>query len=156
MGANDVQLGEERSDEAQRLLAEFDAKLAARTVNATYALATRGAKTRLGGTVVTASSHILIDTENRKSYFSDRPDEGESADGTYLRVACVGDKVRYPDGSVSRIVTGAGSVLTDYDLSVALVGSTTSNGDTIVSTPQNVSVIVEYADEPLNLFTEEA
>ena len=78
-------------EEGQRLVAEFMAKLAARPVKGTYDLATLGSKTRLGGEVATASTGMVMDGH---------------------RIACVGDLVRYPDGSESKIVSGAGFALT--------------------------------------------
>lgn len=113
-------------DKGQRLATEFMAKQAARPVKATYDLATLGAKTRQGGEVATACTDMQIDGH---------------------RVACVGDTVRYPDGSESKIVSGAGFALAYKDLPVAIVGSATDNGDTIISSLQNASKIWEYADD---------
>lgn len=109
-----------------RLAAEFNAKLASRPVVTTYDLATLGAKTRQGGEVVTASTDMKL--------------EGH-------RIACVGDVVRYPDGSASKIVSGAGAALAYKDRPVAIVGSATDNGDTIVSSLQNSAQIWEYSDD---------
>ena len=113
-------------DAGQRLAAEFMAKMAARPVKAIYDLATLGAKTRAGGEVVTASTGMKMD--------------GHS-------IACVGDIVRYPDGSESRIVSGAGAALAYKDRPMAIVGSATDNGDTIVSSLQSAGQIVDYADD---------
>lgn len=113
-------------DKGQRLAAEFTVKQAARPVKATYDLATLGAKTRHGGEVFTASTDIQI--------------EG-------ILIACVGDTVRYPNGSESKIISGAGSALAYKELPVAIVGSTTDNGDTIISSLQRASQIREYADD---------
>ncbi|MYN18185.1 hypothetical protein GTP81_15640 [Rugamonas sp. FT107W] len=77
-------------DEGQHLVAEFMAKLAARPIKATYDLATLGAKTRQGGDVLTASTDMEMDVH---------------------RVACVGDLVRYPDGTESKIASGAGAAV---------------------------------------------
>jgi uncharacterized Zn-binding protein involved in type VI secretion/DNA-binding Xre family transcriptional regulator len=113
-------------DEGQRLAAEFMAKLAARPVKATYDLATLGSKTRQGGEVVTASTGMVM--------------EGH-------RIVCVGDLVRYPDGTESNIVSGAGFALTFKDRPMAIVGSATDNGDTIISSLQSAAQIREYADD---------
>jgi uncharacterized Zn-binding protein involved in type VI secretion len=113
-------------DSGQRLAAEFMAKLAARPVKATYDLATVGAKTRQGGEVVTASTDMKMDGH---------------------RIACVGDVIRYPNGTESKIVSGAGSALAYKDRPVALVGSATDNGDTIMSSLQCSAQIQEYADD---------
>lgn len=113
-------------DGGQRLAAEFLAMLAARPVKATYDLATLGAQTRLGGAVVTASSDMVMDGH---------------------RIACVGDVVRYPDGTESKIVSGAGAALAHGDRPVAIVGSATNNGDTITISLQSSAQIREYADD---------
>ncbi|MFV8603149.1 XRE family transcriptional regulator, partial [Ralstonia pseudosolanacearum] len=113
-------------DEGQRLAAEFMAKLAARPVKAIYDLATLGAKTRQGGEVVTASTDMAMDGH---------------------RIACVGDVVRYSDGTESKIVSGAGFALTFKGRPMAIVGSATENGDTIINSLQSVAQIREYADD---------
>jgi uncharacterized Zn-binding protein involved in type VI secretion len=113
-------------DEGQRLVAEFMARLAARPVKATYDLATLGAKTRQGGDVVTASTDMEMDGH---------------------RIACVGDLVRYPDGTESKIISGAGAALAYKDRPVAIVGSATDNGDTIINSLQSSAQIQEYADD---------
>ncbi|AKZ28059.1 hypothetical protein BL247_14870 [Ralstonia solanacearum] len=113
-------------DEGQRLAAEFMAKLAARPVKAIYDLATLGAKTRQGGEVVTASTGMVMDGH---------------------RIACVGDVVRYSDGTESKIVSGAGFALTFKGRPMAIVGSATENGDTIINSLQSVAQIREYADD---------
>jgi uncharacterized Zn-binding protein involved in type VI secretion len=112
-------------DKGQRF-AGFMAKLATRPVKGTYALATLGAKTRRGGEVVTASTDMELDGH---------------------LIACVGDKVRYPDGTESKIVSGAGAALVYQDRPVAIVGSATDNGDTIISSLQSAGQIEEYADD---------
>jgi uncharacterized Zn-binding protein involved in type VI secretion len=113
-------------EEAQRLVAEFVAKLAARPVKATYDLATLGAKTTKGGEVADASTSMVIDGH---------------------RVACVGDVVRYPDGTESKIISGAGFAMAFKGQPIAIVGSATDNGDTIIGTLQHVVKITEYADD---------
>ena len=112
--------------DGQRLVAEFMAKLAARPVKGVYDLATLGSKTRLGGEVATASTGMAMDGH---------------------RIACVGDVVRYPDGTESRIVSGAGAALAYKGRPMAIVGSATNNGDTIVSSLQSAAQIREYADD---------
>lgn len=72
-------------DKGQRRAFEFMATLASRPVKATYDLATLGAKTRQGGEVFTASTDMEMDGH---------------------RIACVGDTVRYQDGTESRIISG--------------------------------------------------
>lgn len=113
-------------DEGQRLAAEFMAKLAARPVKAIYDLATLGAKTKQGGEVATASTGMEISGH---------------------RIACVGDVVRYPDGTESKIVSGAGAALAYKGQPMAIVGSATDNGDTITSSLQSSAQIREYADD---------
>lgn len=113
-------------DEGQRLADEFAARLAARPVKATYDLATIGAKTRDGGEVATASSGMEVAGH---------------------QIACVGDMVRYSDGTQTRIISGAGAALAYKHRPMAIVGSGTANGDTIVSSLQSDWKIVEYADD---------
>ncbi|MCL6687214.1 PAAR domain-containing protein [Pseudomonas sp. R3.Fl] len=113
-------------EEARRLVSESMAKLAARPVKATYDLATLGARTRLGGEVATASTSVKIHG---------------------YPIACVGDLVRYPDNSESRIVSGAGAALSHNGQPMAIVGSATDNGDTIVNSLQSSGQIREYADD---------
>lgn len=112
--------------DGERLAAEFMAKLAARPIKGVYDLATLGSKTRLGGEVATASTGMAMDGH---------------------RIACVGDVVRYPDGTESRIVSGAGAALAYKGRPMAIVGSATDNGDTIVSSLQGAAQIREYADD---------
>jgi uncharacterized Zn-binding protein involved in type VI secretion len=113
-------------DEGRRLAAEFMEKQASRAVKATYDLATLGARTRLGGEVVTASTDIEIDGH---------------------RIARVGDVVRYPDGTESEIVSGAGSALAYKKRPVAIVGSATDNGDSIINSLQSAAQIHEYVGD---------
>ncbi|ROL84312.1 hypothetical protein BK637_27280 [Pseudomonas chlororaphis] len=58
----------------------------------------------------------------------------------------MGDRVRYPDGTESKIVSGAGAALTHQGLPMAIVGSATDNGDSIISSLQSCAQIREYAD----------
>lgn len=102
---------------------------ALRKVMARYAIATVGSHTLRGGKVVVA-------------------DNGRHADG--WRVACVGDRVRYPDGSESLIVSGAGNASTFDDRPIALVGSHVENGDRISCSQQNMGEIVLFeGDAPI-------
>jgi uncharacterized Zn-binding protein involved in type VI secretion len=96
-----------------------------RPVKARYDYATLGSKTRMGGEIITASTGIEIDD---------------------LRIACVGDRVRYPDGTESEIVSGAGFAMSYKGLPIAIVGSATDNGDVVISSLQNLAQVVEYAD----------
>jgi uncharacterized Zn-binding protein involved in type VI secretion len=111
--------------DGQDLAAEFTSKLLSRPVKATYDLATLGAQTRKGGTVVSASTHMEMDGH---------------------RIACVGDIVRYFDGQESKIVSGAGCALAYENRPVAIVGSATDNGDTIINSLQSSAKIHEFAD----------
>jgi uncharacterized Zn-binding protein involved in type VI secretion len=98
-----------------------------RKVIARYPIATIGSRTRRGGQVVLASNEL--------------------ADN--YRVACVGDRVRYPDGSESVIVSGAGHASTFADRPIALVGSHVANGDRIVARAQSIGEIVVLEGEPV-------
>lgn len=110
----------------QRLVTEGMERLAARLVKATYDLATLGARTRHGGEIATASTGMTVSGH---------------------RIACVGDVVRYPDGNESKIVSGAGAALAYMGQPMAIVGSVTDSGDTIISSLQRTAQIREYADD---------
>jgi len=99
-----------------------------RRVIARYPIATIGSRTRHGGEVVLAS-------------------QGEPADD--FRIACVGDRVRYPDGSESVIVSGAGHASTYANRPIALVGSHIANGDRIVARAQSIGDTVVVDGEPI-------
>jgi uncharacterized Zn-binding protein involved in type VI secretion len=90
-----------------------------RKIIARYPIATVGSRTWRGGQVVGA--------------------DGIADD---FWIACVGDRVRYPDGSESVITSGAGHASTFADRPVALVGSHVANGDRIVAPAQSVGEIV--------------
>lgn len=99
------------------------------TPRKTYKLATLGSRTERGGQVAVVHDKI------------------HEADGHL--VACVGDTVRYPDGSEARIVTGVPKILVN-DRPLAVEGSTLDNGDVIVQSLQDGIEINEYDDdEPL-------
>jgi uncharacterized Zn-binding protein involved in type VI secretion len=100
-----------------------------RKVVARYPLATIGSRTSRGGEVVIAGQGQYVDS---------------------YRIACVGDRVRYPDGSESVIISGAGAASTFANRPVALVGSHIANGDHIVSSLQSMGEIVLYeGDAPI-------
>jgi uncharacterized Zn-binding protein involved in type VI secretion len=105
-----------------------DAAPPARRIVARYPIATIGSRTRRGGRVVLAH-------------------EDHRADD--FRVACVGDRVRYPDGSESVIVSGAGRASTFADRPIALVGSHVANGDRIVARAQSIGEIVVVEGETI-------
>jgi uncharacterized Zn-binding protein involved in type VI secretion len=92
-----------------------------RKVVARYPIATIGSRTSRGGQVVLASNDQFADD---------------------FRVACVGDRVRYPDGSESVITSGAGHASTFANRPIALVGSHVANGDRIVARAQSIGEIV--------------
>lgn len=102
---------------------------ARRKIMARYPIATIGSRTVQGGKVVVG-------------------DHERHMDG--FRIACVGDRVRYPDGSESIIVSGAGNASTFGDRPVALVGSHVENGDRIALSPQSMGEIVLFeGDAPI-------
>lgn len=102
---------------------------ARRKIMARYPFATIGSHTVQGGKVVAG-------------------DKERATDG--FRIACVGDRVRYPDGSESIIVSGAGNASTFGDRPVALVGSHVENGDRIALSQQNMGEIVLFeGDAPI-------
>jgi uncharacterized Zn-binding protein involved in type VI secretion len=99
-----------------------------RKIVARYPIATIGSRTRRGGEVVLANHDQQADD---------------------FRVACVGDRVRYPDGSESVIVSGAGHASTFADRPIALVGSHIANGDRIVARAQSIGEIVVVEGESI-------
>jgi uncharacterized Zn-binding protein involved in type VI secretion len=99
-----------------------------RKVLARYAIATVGSRTGRGGEVVLASNDQFADD---------------------YQVACVGDRVRYPDGSESVITSGAGHASTIANRPIALVGSHVANGDRIVMRAQSIGEIVVLEGEPV-------
>jgi uncharacterized Zn-binding protein involved in type VI secretion len=99
-----------------------------RKVIARYPIATIGSSTGRGGKVVLASNDQYADD---------------------FRIACVGDRVRYPDGSESVIVSGAGHASTIANRPIALVGSHVANGDRIVARAQSIGEIVVLEGEPV-------
>jgi uncharacterized Zn-binding protein involved in type VI secretion len=101
---------------------------APRRIVARYPIATVGSRTDRGGEVVPASNDQYVDD---------------------FQVACVGDRVRYPDGSESVIISGAGRASTFANRPVALVGSHVANGDRIVHRAQSIGEIVVLEGEPV-------
>lgn len=99
-----------------------------RKVVARYPIATIGSRTSRGGQVVLATHDPLADD---------------------YRIACVGDRVRYPDGSESVITSGAGHASTIGNRPIALVGSHVANGDRIVMRAQSMGEIVVLEGEPV-------
>jgi uncharacterized Zn-binding protein involved in type VI secretion len=104
----------------------------ARKVVARYPIATIGSRTSLGGKVVLAMT-AGVDKEVTDDF----------------RIACVGDRVRYPDGSESVIISGAGHASTFADRPIALVGSHIANGDRIVTRAQSMGEIVVFEGETI-------
>jgi uncharacterized Zn-binding protein involved in type VI secretion len=99
-----------------------------RRVVARYPIATIGSRTSRGGQVVLASNDQYVDD---------------------YRIACVGDRVRYPDGSESVITSGAGHASTIANRPIALVGSHVANGDRIVARAQSMGEIIVLEGEPV-------
>lgn len=112
-------------EDGLRLTAEFMAKVAARPVQGRYPVATESSTTERGGQVVATS--------------------GISTVGGHL--ALVGDVVRYPDGSETRIVSGAGMAMIYRGKPAAVVGSELENGDRINGPTHNGLTVTQYADE---------
>lgn len=112
-------------EDAQRLVAEFAAKGAARPVKARYPAATENSTTERGGKIVGTSGISMLGG----------------------RVALVGDVVCYPDGSETRIVSGAGVAMIYRGRSMAVVGGDLENGDRINGPIHNGMTIVQHADE---------
>ncbi|MFA0999331.1 MULTISPECIES: PAAR domain-containing protein [Pseudomonas syringae group] len=111
--------------DATRLAEEFMAKVAIKPVKNRFPVATERSTTQRGGRIVA--------TSNMQT--------------TGARVALVGDLAHYPDGSQSRIVSGAGPSMRHEGRQIALVGSLFENGDVITGPDHSGIVVVEYADE---------
>ena len=107
---------------------ETPASPPSRRIVARYPIATIGSRTSRGGEVVLGTTHKHAD-----DYW----------------IACVGDRVRYPDGSESEIVSGAGHASTFANRPIALVGSHVANGDRIVSRAQSIGEIVVFEGEAI-------
>jgi len=58
----------------------------------------------------------------------------------------VGDIIRYPDGTESKIVSGAGYAAVCDGKLAAIIGSAAENGDTIIDSLQDAWQFAEYAD----------
>jgi uncharacterized Zn-binding protein involved in type VI secretion len=117
-------------EEVQRFLAETAAARARKPVKSRHALATLGSMTARDGRVVTTSTGIEI-----------------VVNGEHLRVARVGDTVRYADGTETVITSGAGYAMCHKGQPVAVVGSHLANGDTITHSRQSSCHITQFADE---------
>lgn len=115
-------------EEIAELLKRHQAYAKAHPPIALYRVATEGSQTRDGGTIQQASSGLELTLEGRK-----------------LRAALRGDKVVYPDGSMARIVTGAGKRNNHF----ALVGSRLNNGDEIINTLQKTLIVVQREGVPM-------
>ncbi len=117
-------------DEGTRaLIEEQTAFCLGHPVNAIYRLAVAGCKTRQG------------DTGNEHHATSDDCLKICLESGQWASVLTEGCIVTYPDGSSAKIITSAGQVFSIEGEGVALVGSLLDNGDEIISTPQDVSVL---------------
>ncbi|APV37731.1 PAAR domain-containing protein [Acinetobacter soli] len=93
-----------------------------------YYLAVNGSKTKQGGLVKASATQGKIGG---------------------LSIARIGDEVIYADGTVAKIVSGAGKVCIVEGLSAALVGSQLDNGDEIEDSPNCTVAINIFKGEPL-------
>lgn len=112
-------------EDGLRLAAEFMANLAGRPIQGRYPTATESSTTERGGQVIASS--------------------GISTVGG--RIALVGDVVRYPDGSETRIISGVGVAMIHQGKPLAVVGSELENGDRINGPAHNGLTFTQYADE---------
>lgn len=85
-----------------------------------YYIAVNGSKTKQGGLVKASAT------------------QGKIGD---LSIARIGDDVIYADGTVAKIISGAGKVCIVEGLSAALVGSQLDNGDEIIDSPNRTVAI---------------
>ncbi|MET3928817.1 putative Zn-binding protein involved in type VI secretion [Lysobacter sp. OAE881] len=86
-----------------------------------HAVATVGARTAQGGTVVSGDPRVLMDGH---------------------AIACVGDRVTYPDGRDARIQSGSRHVFV-AERAIAAVGSRLDNGDVIVESLQSAVALCD-------------
>jgi len=93
-----------------------------------YYLAVNGSKTKQGGLVKASATQGKIGG---------------------LSIARIGDEVIYADGTVAKIVSGAGEVCVVEGLSAALVGSQLDNGDEIEDSPNCTIAINIFNGETL-------
>lgn len=91
------------------------------TAQACYTIATSGARTAQGGTVATGDPRVML--------------EGHA-------IACVGDRVTYPDGRDAHIVSGSRHLFV-AQRAVAAVGSRLDNGDVLVASLQSGGVLCD-------------
>lgn len=120
----------EGTNAAGAIVAGFLTKQAPPRVKGAYALATKGAKKKneRDGEVIEAGSTMVIDG---------------------YRIVYVGDTVCYPDGSESKMISGARFAMAHKNQSMAIVGSATDNGDKIISSVQSKVLTREYDDQPI-------
>lgn len=93
-----------------------------------YYLAVNGSKTKQGGLVKASATQGKIGN---------------------LSIARIGDDVIYADGTIAKIISGAGKVCIVEGLSAALVGSQLDNGDEIIDSPNRTVAINIFKGETL-------
>lgn len=127
----------EMDEGVRSLIAEQEAFCRQHPVIAVYRLATAGCRTRRGGT---GDEHNPEQEEGLKIRLED---------GQWASVLTEGCIVTYPDGSSAKIISSAGSEYSLEGKGIALVGSLLDNGDEIISTPQDSSVLPGRAGVPV-------
>lgn len=83
---------------------------------------------------------VVVGSITRNGGVIRNPSAGSTTGG--YKMARVGDKVVYADGTVATIVSGAGGARIMQDTSAALAGSMPGNSDEIISTTQSGSRLV--------------
>ncbi|KPG76788.1 hypothetical protein [Pseudomonas libanensis] len=117
------------NERALQLVKDQQAYCNAHPPIAIYRIAAEGSQTRNGGVIKKTASGL----------------EFRLADGSQVRAAHKGDYVEYANGTQASIVTGSG----EDNGHLALVGSFLSNGDQIINTPQDSSILIERQGVPL-------
>lgn len=117
------------NEEALAIVNQQQAYKETRPPIAIYRVATEGSQTRNGGVIQHATA----------------PMEFTLAEGQQVRAAQKGDYVVYADGSTAQIVTASGK----GNSHVALVGSSLSNGDEIINTPQGGILFIAREGVPM-------
>lgn len=125
------------NDESRAIIEEQAEYCRQHPVTAIYRIAVAGSRTRLGGVA---------------DEFCTDPEKGYKiglGNGKCASVLTEGCTVTYPDGSTAKIVSTAGDLHTFEDRGVAVVESQLDNGDTIISTPQDIGVLLAREGVPM-------
>ncbi|HWW03903.1 PAAR domain-containing protein [Collimonas sp.] len=105
---------------------EESQRIAALPIISSHSLVTLGSLTKRGGVVHTATSRTT------------------TSDG--IEFALVGDEVRYANGEIAYITSGAGFAMTTKGKSYAIEGSHVSNGDVIEKSRHSKHAVIDIRE----------